>query len=420
MRYSQLFIRTKRDAAKQDSASAHLLDKAGFVAQASAGVFTLLPLGLRSIEKITEIIREEMNAIGASELHLPSMQTKALWQKSGRWDDKAMKEILYIDADGEVCFAPTHEEQVSELVRPMVRSYRDLPILIYQFQTKFRRELRPRSGMLRGREFLMKDLYSFHPNVEAHNEFYEIAAGAYQKAFKRLGLEAYRVKASGGVFGKEHSDEFQVLCDTGEDEILINRSTLSGYNKEVEGDLAEKEKTGLERVKAIEVGNIFHLGTKYAEAFDLNYLDNDGKQQKAVMGSYGIGITRLLATLAEVYHDENGLKLPVQVAPFQVYLVDLTSGKMANESGANLTDGSTGEKLEKELDEAGIEVLYDDRAVSAGEKFTDADLIGAPIRLVYSQKTAEENAVELKLRSDSQTKLVGLTELTSKVRQLLS
>ncbi len=407
MRYSQFFIKTKRDTAAQDSVSAHLLDKAGFTAQASAGVYSLLPLGLRSIEKISQIIRDEMNAIGASELHLPSMQTKALWQKSGRWDDKAMQEILYTDAAGEVCFAPTHEEQVTELVRPVVQSYRDLPILLYQFQTKFRRELRPRSGMLRGREFLMKDLYSFHPDLGSHNAFYEKVAVTYLKAFKRLGLGVYRVKASGGIFGKEYSDEFQVLCDTGEDEILINRSLLTGYNTEVEKDLTDEQKQGLERVKAIEVGNIFHLGTKYADALELKYSDVSGQQQSVVMGSYGIGITRLLATLAEVYHDENGLKLPAQVAPFQVYLTDLTDGQM-------------GEKIEKELTDVGLEVLYDDREASAGEKFIDADLIGVPIRLVYSAKTAEENAVELKLRSDSQTELVKLTELTSKIQQLLS
>ncbi len=407
MRYSHFFIKTKRDAAKQDSVSAHLLDKAGYAAQASAGVFSLLPLGLRSIEKIAQIVREEMDAIGASELHLPSMQTKTLWQKTGRWDDKAMREILYTDSEGEVCFAPTHEEQMTELVRPYVQSYRDLPILLYQFQTKFRRELRPRSGMLRGREFLMKDLYSFHPNVESHNAFYEEVAGAYHKAFQRLGLEAYRVKASGGVFGKEYSDEFQVLSDTGEDEILIDRGKMIGYNQEVEADLSEEQKHGLERVKAIEVGNIFHLGTKYAEALDLKYLDKEGKQQSVVMGSYGIGITRLLATLAEVYHDEHGLKLPAQVAPFQVYLTDLT-------------DGQAGERLEKELIEAGFDVLYDDRAVSPGEKFIDADLIGAPIRLVYSSKTAAENAVELKLRSDSQAELVKLNELVGRIQQILS
>lgn len=407
MRYSQLFIKTKRDEVKQESASAYLLNKAGYAAQASAGVFSLLPLGLRSIEKITQIIREEMNAIGATELHLPSMQTKELWQKSGRWDDKAMREILYTDADGEVCFAPTHEEQVTELVRPFVQSYRDLPILLYQFQTKFRRELRPRSGMLRGREFLMKDLYSFHSDSESHNQFYETVAEAYQKVFKRLGLETYRVKASGGIFGKEYSDEFQVLSEAGEDEILVNRSLLTGYNTEVENDLTEGQKKGFERVKAIEVGNIFHLSSKYADALELKYSDVDGKQQSVVMGSYGIGITRLLATLTEVYHDEHGLKLPAQVAPFQVYLIDLTNGQV-------------GEKLEKELSEAGIEVLYDDRTVSAGEKFIDADLIGMPIRLVYSTKTAAENAVELKLRSDSQTELVKLPELTSKIKHLLS
>lgn len=398
MRYSQLFIRTKRDAAKQDSVSAHLLDKAGYAVQSSAGVYTLLPLGLRSVERIAQIIREEMDAIGASELLMPSMQTKALWQKSGRWDDKAMQEILYTDSEGEVCFAPTHEEMTADIVRQSVQSYRDLPVLVYQFQTKFRRELRPRSGMLRGREFIMKDLYSFHPTPEAHNEFYATVASAYKNAFDRLGLETYRVKAGGGVFGKEYSDEFQVVCASGEDELLVNHNDKTGFNKEVESDLSDEQKQGLDRVKGIEVGNIFHLGTKFTDAVGMNYLDDKGSKQQVHMGSYGIGITRVLATLAEVYNDESGLKLPQQVAPFQVYLIDLTDGQMAT-------------KLERELTEVGVDVLVDDRPVGAGEKFADADLMGVPFRVVYSSKTAESGSVEVKDRQTGNIELVKSAEI---------
>lgn len=400
MKYTQLYIKTKKTTPKQDSISAYLLDKAGYVSQSSAGVFSLLPLGLRSIVKITQIIREEMNVLGASEVNLPSMQTKALWGKSGRWDDKAMKEILYKDAENEVCFAPTHEELVTELVKPSIQSYRDLPVLLYQFQTKFRKELRPRSGMLRGREFLMKDLYSFHPTLEEHSNFYEEVVKAYQRIFSRLGLETYRTKASGGVFGKEYSDEFQVICPNGEDEILVNKKDKTGFNQEVGANLSESDKRGLERVKSIEVGNIFHLGTKYADAFKMRYLDKEGNEQSVFMGSYGIGITRLLATLAELNNDEEGLKLPAQIAPFQVYLIDLTDGKQ-------------GEKLEKELAEANLEVLYDNREVGAGEKFADADLIGCPYRLIYSRKTAEKDSIEVKERATNNTVLVKLNELSS-------
>ena len=407
MKYSNFYIKTKKTAPKQDSVSAYLLDKASYVAQSSAGVFTVLPLALRSVEKITQIIREEMNNIGASELSMPSMQTKMLWQKTGRWDDEAMQEILYKDSEGEVCFAPTHEEQVTDLVKNNIQSYRDLPVLLYQFQTKFRKELRPRSGMLRGREFLMKDLYSFHPDEESHNEFYEKAAEAYIKAFTRLGLEVYRTKASGGVFSKEHSDEFQVVSVTGEDEILVDKKTKTGFNKEVEQDIPEKDKAKLERVKGIEVGNIFHLGTKFSDALDIKYLDKEGREQKVIMGSYGIGITRALATLAEIYNDDEGLKLPAQVAPFHVHLIDLT-------------DGKKGEELEKILEKEGIEVLNDDRDIPAGQKFADAELIGCPIRLVYSNKTAQQDSIEFKERAINNTELVKLDRILSSIREKIT
>lgn len=396
--WTKLFINTKREASKQGSNSAYLLDRAGYASQASAGVFTLLPLGLRVVQKITQIVREEMDAIGSSELVMPSMQTKELWQKSGRWDDKDMKEILYVDSEQEVCFAPTHEELATDLVRPTVQSYRDLPVLIYQFQSKFRRELRPRSGLLRGREFMMKDLYSFHPDQESHNKFYEEVAQAYLNSFNRMGLEAYRIKASGGVFSKEYSDEFQVLSTNGEDEILVDHKSKTGFNKEVETSIAEDRRADLERVKSIEVGNIFHLGTKYSDSLALNYLDDKGVKHPVVMGSYGIGITRLLATLAEIYNDEHGLKLPLSVAPFHVHYINLAKQEDPEAVRA--------------LNESGLEVLADDRQVSAGEKFADADLVGCPIRLVYSDKTASESAVEIKYRETGKVELVSIKDLS--------
>jgi prolyl-tRNA synthetase len=389
---------------KSESGGSFLLDKAGYVSQASAGAYNLLPLGLRVIRKIEQIIREEMEAIGGSEVFLPSLQTKALWETAGRWQDENMRTILYVDENKEMAFAPTHEELMTQIAKESVQSYRDLPILLFQFQTKFRRELRPRSGLLRGREFIMKDLYSFHPTLEDHMAFYEKAAKAYEKSFKRIGLEAVRTKASGGVFGKEYSDEYQVITPNGEDEILYDKEKNLAYNREIEDELDPKIKKNLERVKAIEVGNIFHLGTKYAEAFGLKFLDKQGKQQTVVMGSYGIGVTRLLGTLAEVFNDENGLKIPAQVAPMDIYLADFT-------------DGEAGEKLEQELAEAGFEVLYDDRSVAAGDKLVESDLIGLPVRLVISSKTLANDEVELKTRSTGKVEMIKRSSLLKRLEE---
>ncbi|HSX42195.1 MAG TPA: aminoacyl--tRNA ligase-related protein [Candidatus Saccharimonadales bacterium] len=398
MRFSHFFAHTKRSAAAQDSVNAYLLDKAGYVSQVAAGVYAMLPLGLRSIQKIEQIVREEMNAIGASELSLSALQLKSTWEKAGRWADPNFREILYYDQDADMALAPTHEEPMTGLVKEAVQSYRDLPVLTYQFQTKFRKELRAKSGLLRGREFRMKDLYSFHPDEASHNDFYEVCAAAYLKIFERMGLDAYRTKASGGIFTDKFSDEFQVICPTGEDEILVDHKTKTGFNQEVEDQVPAAKKGKLERVKAIEVGNIFPLETKYSKAFDLQFLDEKGERHYPIMGAYGIGISRLLGTLAEIYNDDSGLKLPRAVAPFDIYLIDLTEGKM-------------GVELHDKLEKAGYEVLLDDRAKGAGEKMIDADLIGCPIRLVYSPKTAENGEIELKVRATGEVKRIKLDDL---------
>ena len=287
-----------------------------------------------------------------------------------------------------------------------MQSYRDLPVILYQFQTKFRKELRAKSGLLRGREFRMKDLYSFHPDEESHRSFYETAAEAYRNTFKRLGLDAYRVKSGGGMFSSELSDEFQVLCPTGEDEVLIDHKTKTGFNVEIESTLEVADKKRLERTKAIEVGNIFHLGTKYADAFDLKYLDASGTRQSVWMGSYGIGISRLLGTLAELHNDEDGLKLPRQIAPFEAVIIDLT-------------DSKTGLKIHDQLELSGLEVLLDDRDEPAGPKLVDADLIGHPLRLVYSAKTAQEGKVELKLRTTGKIELINIEDVVKRVKSTL-
>lgn len=406
MRLSNFYAKTRRSMATQDSKNAYLLEKAGFISRVAAGVYAFLPLAVRSLQKIEHIVREEMNAIGGSEVIISALQPKSTWEKSGRWEDKNFRQIVYFDPEVNMTFGATHEEPMTIAVKQGVQSYRDLPVILYQFQTKFRKELRAKSGLLRGREFRMKDLYSFHPDEKAHHQFFEEAAEAYLTAFERMGLEAYRVKASGGIFGTEHSDEFQVLCETGEDEVLVNHQTKTGFNKELEDELKPTDIKKLDRVKGIEVGNIFHLGTKYADAFDLKYLDASGARQSVWMGSYGIGISRLLGTLAELYNDANGLKLPRQVAPFAVVVIDLTSAK-------------TGQKVHDFLERAGIEVLLDDRDEPAGTKLVDADLIGYPIRLVHSAKTAQDGKIEIKERTSGKMSLVNLEDVVKHVEKLL-
>ncbi|OGD61242.1 hypothetical protein A3A71_01435 [Candidatus Berkelbacteria bacterium RIFCSPLOWO2_01_FULL_50_28] len=406
MKLSQFYIKTRRSMAAQESINSYLLEKAGFISQVAAGVYAYLPLATRSLRKIEQIIREEMNSIGASEVVFSTLQPKSIWEASGRWDDKNFREIVYIDKESDMTLGPTHEEPMVIATRQFIRSYRDLPVNLYQFQTKFRKELRAKSGLLRGREFRMKDLYSFHPDEKAHDEFYEQCAEAYTKVFGRLGLTSYRVKATGGVFSNEYSDEYQVICPTGEDEILVDHKSRTGFNKEVEDQLKESEKKKLERVRAIEVGNIFHLGTKYTDAFDVKYADPSGKLRSIYMGCYGIGISRLLGTLAELYNDGNGLKLPKQVAPFEVVVIDLTSTK-------------TGLKLHNELEELGVEVLFDDRDEPAGTKLVDADLVGYPIRLVYSTKTAQDGKIEIKERANGKVTLVNLEDTVKSVQKLL-
>ncbi len=406
MRFSQFYAHPKRDVAKQDSVNAYLLQKAGYVSQVAAGVYAFLPLATRTMHKIEQIIREEMDKIGGSEVIFSALQPRQIWEKSARWEDPNFKQIVYYDREVEMTFAPTHEEPMTSAVKETVQSYRDLPVILYQFQTKFRKELRPKSGLLRGREFRMKDLYSFHRDEKSHHKFYEQTAKAYLNVFKRLGLDAYRVKAVGGVFSSSYSDEFQIICPTGEDTILVDHETKTGFNKEIEKELSQEQRQKLEEVKAIEVGNIFHLGTKYSEAFDLRYLDQDGQRQSVVMGSYGIGISRLLGTLAETFNDENGLILPRAASPFDIHLIDLAD------------EGRVGAEMYQQLTKQGYEVLYDDREVAAGVKLVEADLIGVPLRLLHSPKTAQEGKIELKTRADNQVQLVAKEELYGRISKI--
>ncbi|PJA86756.1 MAG: prolyl-tRNA synthetase [Candidatus Moranbacteria bacterium CG_4_9_14_3_um_filter_42_9] len=398
MKQSQLFTKTQRNAPKDESSvNAQLLIRAGFADKLMAGVYTLLPLGLRVMKKIENIIREEMNAIGGQELFMPSLQPKENWLKTGRWD--AMDDLYKVKdkSDREFALGPTHEEIIVPLAKKFVNSYKDLPFAAYQFQNKFRMELRAKSGILRGREFMMKDSYSFHLNEEDLDNYYEKAKTAYFNIFDRAGIkdQTYLTFASGGTFSK-YSHEYQTATPAGEDIIYICGKCSLAINKEIKPEVEtcpECQGKDFREEKAIEVGNIFKLGTKYSAPFDLSVKDEKGEKKTLVMGCYGIGLGRLMGTVAEVYHDNRGLIWPESVAPFAVHILSLNKNAEA-------------EKLYNELMGKGIEVLYDDREASAGEKFADADLIGIPCQLIVSDKNMKENEVEIKNRKTGEKSFV--------------
>jgi len=409
MLYSQLFTKTEKQAPSDEvSLNAKLLIQAGFVDKLMAGVYSVLPLGLRVYKKIEQIIREEMNAIGGQELFLPSLQPKENWEKTGRWT--AMDDLYQLKVeDKEFAIGPTHEEVIAPLAKRFISSYKDLPKYVYQFQNKFRNEKRAKSGVMRGREFVMKDLYSFHVDEADLDSYYEKAIVAYNNVFKRCGISetTYLTYASGGTFSK-YSHEFQTLTDAGEDLIYICDKCKVAVNKEIIEDLnsccpvcGNKD---LREEKSVEVGNIFKLGTKYTEPFDLNYVDKEGNKKLVVMGCFGIGLQRLMGTIVEISNDKKGIIWPESVAPFKVNLISIKQNEQT-------------EKIYQDLIKAGIEVLYDDRDdLSAGEKFADADLIGCPIRVVISEKTLKENAVEVKKRGDEKCEIVKINDLIQKLK----
>lgn len=411
MRHTQLFTKTRKDAPKDEvSKNAQLLIRAGYIHKEVAGVYAYLPLGLRVLNNIQEIIREEMNAIGGQELAMTTLQNPAPWQKSGRWSDDAI-DVWFKTAlkdGGELGLAPTHEEPITALMQEYIASYKDMPKYVYQFQTKFRNELRAKSGIMRTREFIMKDLYSFSRDEAQFREFYEKCAAAYTRIFQRVGIgeKTFRTFASGGSFSK-FSDEFQTVCETGEDVIYIDRTKGIAVNKEVYVDdvLVELgiKKDDLEEAKAIEVGNIFPLGTRFSEALGLTYKDESGAAVPAVMGSYGIGPARLMGTIVELLCDAKGIVWPKSVAPFAVHLVSLTGG--------NAEIVSEADRIYDMLREHDVEVLYDDRDARAGEKFADSDLIGIPTRLVISEKTMAQGGIEVVSRGSGTTTFVSDSDL---------
>jgi len=415
MKQSKLPFKTRKEDPKDEvSQNAKLLIRAGFVHKEMAGVYSFLPYGLRVLKKIENIIRKEMNALGGLESHLTSLQDKTAWEKTGRWDDSVVDNWFKtkLKNDTELGLASTHEEPLSALLCDHVRSYKDLPFSVYQFQTKFRNEARAKSGILRGREFLMKDLYSFSRNEEEHNEFYERVKKAYVSIFSKVGLgeKTFVTFASGGSFAK-YSHEFQTLTDAGEDLIYISKKKGIAINKEVLNDevLADLgiERSELVEEKSVEVGNIFSLKTKFSEPLELIYKDEEDKALPVIMGSYGIGVPRLMGTIVEVLSDDKGLVWPASVAPFDVHLVALfdKEGSVKEQS----------DKLYEELTDS-FDVLYDDREAQVGTKLADADLIGVPTRVVIGSKTLAEGKVEVVDRKTGQSKLVALENLISELR----
>lgn len=409
VKYSELFPKTQKEAPRGAEAENHkLLVRAGFIDQLMAGSFTLLPLGFRVVEKIKEIIREELNSTGAQEMLMPLMHPKEIWNETGRWD--SAKDVMYqFKKDSkEFALSFTHEEIIVDLIRKHNIKLSDFPIKLYHFSTKFRHELRAKSGILRGREFLMKDLYSAHLREDDMYKYYNEVISAYLKIFKRMGLDVKVVEASGGVFTDKNSHEFQVLSSVGEDTIFYCDKCDFAQNDEIAkvkvGDKCPNCDGKILTSKAIEVGNIFPLGTMYAEKMGALYTDEKGSQKPIWLASYGIGPTRILGTLVEVNHDEKGIMWPKNVAPYDVHLIHL--------------DEETKESAQKTYDllaEKGIEVLWDDRIdASAGEKFATSDLIGIPVRLVISKRTGDK--IEFKERKGEKEELLSLEEVFERLK----
>lgn len=401
MRQSELFYKTSKEAPKEIKALSNiLLTRAGFIDQVGAGLYAFLPLGFKVIKKIEDIIRQEMINIGSQEILMPALGPKKNWQKTGRWEsfDTLFKLKEY-------ALGPTHEEIISPLAKKVILSYKDLPFYLFQIQTKFRNELRVKSGLLRTREFLMKDLYSFHQDEKDLAQYYEKVARAYFRIFKRCGVKTYKTLASGGTFSK-YSHEYQALTKAGEDILYLCSRCNFAINQEVKKDFKKCPQCNCSEFyqeKGVEVGNIFKLGDRYSLPFNLKFKDKNGKEKPVIMGCYGIGLPRLMAAIVEHNHDERGIIWPKEVAPFNIHLVQIEGSAKVKKAA---------EKIYQDLEKKSLKVLYDDRAdVTAGEKFAESDLIGIPVRLVVSEKTLKNNSVEIKKRDSAKAKMIKLKEI---------
>ena len=412
MRMSKMGIRPEKSAPKDaDTINHKLLVQAGFVRQLMAGVYTYLPFGLRVLRKIENVVREEMDAIGGEEILMPMLHPADIWKTSGGWDHIDVLFKLKSRTGKDYALGQSQEEVVTPLMKEFVRSYRDLPRAIYHIQWKFRDELRAKAGILRGREFFMKDMYSFHENQEDFDRFYEIAKEAYLKIFSRLGLVSKVTEASGGGFTEKISYEFEVLTDAGEANILYCDScefcvNIDDFTTYKNGDRCPKcGKSDLKSATASEVGNVFDLGRKYSEAFDLSYTDQNGERKYPIMGCYGIGITRTMGVIVEKFHDDKGIIWPKNLAPFLVHLIDIQQTEEV-------------EKIYEQLKKEAVEILWDDREMSAGEKFADADLIGCPVRVVVSSRSIQAGGVEVKLRNEEESKIISIEELSEFIKNV--
>ena len=409
MKLSKSFIKTLRSAPKDETAlSAQYLVRAGYVYKELAGVYDFLPLGLKVLENIKSIVRDELNRLGCEELQLSALQNPKLWEKTSRWDDQAV-DIWFktkLSAGGELGLAPTHEEPITNLMKTYLESYKDLPVAVYQFQNKFRNELRAKSGILRGREFLMKDLYSFSPDEETHENFYHQVETAYKNIFDRVGLgdDTFETFASGGIFAK-YSHEYQTFLPVGEDTVYYTKDKSVVLNEEVLtdevlSDLGVKRED-LEKTTAAEVANIFTLKYKYSEPLGLDFTSKTGERKTVYMGCYGIGISRVMGVIAEKFADEKGLVWPESVAPFKFYLIGI---------------GEEGTKKAEEIYEKNPDLfIFDNRDVRVGEKMADSELLGIPYRVVISDKTLAENSVEFTERKNGEKKLLKLAEFLAKL-----
>ena len=413
MRLTDLFTKTSKNVPADEVAkNAQLLIRAGFIYKVMAGVYAYTPLGLRVVENIKQIVREEMNAIGGQELIMSNLQRRETWEATTRWDDDVV-DVWFkskLKDDTEVGFGWSHEEPILEMMRQFVASYKDLPIYVYQFQTKLRNELRVKSGIMRGREFVMKDMYSLSVDATQHEEFYQATITAYKRVFDRLGIgqDTYVTFAGGGAF-TQFSHEFQTICETGEDVVYIHRAKNIAVNEEVLDDenLAKLgiNRGELEKVKTAEVGNIFNFGTEKSKQMDVMFTDDKGERQPVFLGSYGIGITRVMGVLVEKFADSKGMVWPESVAPAKVYLVSI---------GSEVTIQHADE-LYDELKALGIEMLYDDRNVRPGEKFADSELMGVPYRVTVSDRLVAENKYELTERKFGETNILTYDELLAKL-----
>jgi len=414
MKQSQLFTKVQKDVPKDEvSINAQLLIKAGFVNKEMAGAYSYLPLGLRVLNKISNIIREEMNEAGGQEIFMTVLQDKETWEKTGRWDDKVVDNWFKTSLKNgtELGLGFTHEEAIAKIMKNYVSSYKDLPFYAYQIQTKFRNEPRAKAGLMRGREFMMKDLYSFSRDQKEHEEFYEKMKDVYMKVFTRLGMgdKTYVTISSGGSFSK-YSYEFQTLSEAGEDVVyIIDEEKRMAVNKDDLNDEVVKDfglklkKDELVGKKSIEVGDIYNLGYKYSEAFNLTYRNAKGKDEKVFMGSYGMSPSRLMGAVVELNHDEKGIIWPENVAPFKVHLISLKQDEKAQE-------------IYNALLKKNMEVLFDDRDVSAGAKFAESDIIGIPYRVVVSEKSLQAGGVEFKKRAEEKSEIVKIEEIIERLK----